>query len=149
MTCRSVAFLSHVPYSDNWADEGALLVSGPGGLGPLMAMQLRLLDFSQSGHQSTHPFPICGLIRLGFSRYNIWCIWCTRARVRIIRPISARAIAHARGLLVDAHASGGRQHRAALLGERAAVVGMPSRDGVNPVSSPRNNATSQPYDAAV
>ena len=33
-------------------------------------------------------------------------IWCTRARVRI-RPILARAIAHARGLLVDAHAGGG------------------------------------------
>ena len=53
--------MSPVPYSDNWTDdhEGALLVSGPGGLGPLMTMRLRLLDFSRSGHQSTHPFPIC------------------------------------------------------------------------------------------
>ena len=32
--------------------EYALLVPGPGGLGPLMTMRLRLLGYSRSGHQS-------------------------------------------------------------------------------------------------
>ena len=33
-------FLSPVPYNVNWMHKDELLVSGPGGLGPLMALQI-------------------------------------------------------------------------------------------------------------
>ena len=64
--------LSPVPYNVYRMHEYALLVSGPGGIGPLMApaamrlhhldFRIRHLDISRSrsgrGHQFTHRFPI-------------------------------------------------------------------------------------------